>query len=375
MRLKAQLQRWQMAEIVDAATVQRIEAYEESRHGFRFSTAMFGLGALAIVLGVAAVVGSNWDAIPATFKLIAHTLMNLALTAGILHATRTEQTVARETMLFLQAGFTLTFIALIGQIYQTGAPLWQALALWLVITSPFLFFLTRAKFTIASWILGFWTTLGMAAETVAYHLGPAHLDVAFYTLIPFLMIGLGEWKALRTHWPVWPALLTVGGYALTAWVVSWAQLAWIEEFGYNFSDYTAHFYPAFFAGLAASGALVALRRAKYLEAKPYIADVFMLVSVVAGFMPFLTPHPRWPVVGAGLFMAYWAMIGWTGLRLGYRGLLNTAIVIIALRLVIVYIEVFGNLLSTGVGLIASGVLLMALVWGTGKLIRKLGQPA
>jgi uncharacterized membrane protein len=86
MRLKAQLQRWQIAEIIDAATVQRLEAYEESRHGFRFGTAMFGLGALAILLGVAAVVGSNWDAIPPTFKLLANTLMNLALTAGILHA-------------------------------------------------------------------------------------------------------------------------------------------------------------------------------------------------------------------------------------------------------------------------------------------------
>jgi uncharacterized membrane protein len=364
MRLKAQLQRWQIAEIIDAATVQRLEAYEESRHGFRFSTAMFGLGALAIVLGVAAVVGSNWDAIPTTFKLIAHALMNLALTAGILHAIRTERTVAREIMLFLLAGLTLTFIALIGQIHQTGAPPWQALALWLVITSPFLFVLTRAKFTIACRMLGFWTTLGVAAETVAYHLGPAHLDVAFYTLIPFLMIGMGEWRALRTRWPVWPSLLATGGYALTAWVVSWAQLAWIEEFGYNFRDYTTHFYPAFFAALAASGALMALRYAKYLEAKPYITDVFMLVSVVAGFMPFLTSHPRWPVVGAGIFMAYWALIGWTGLRLGYRGLLNAAIVIMALRLVIVYIEVFGDLLSTGVGLIASGVLLIALVWGT-----------
>ncbi|MGH6841629.1 MAG: DUF2157 domain-containing protein, partial [Methylocella sp.] len=349
MRLKTQLQRWQTAEIIDAPLARRIEAYEESRHGFRFSTAMFGLGALAIVLGVAAVVGSNWDAIPATFKLIAQTLLNLALAAGILHAIRTERTAAREIMLFLLAGFTLTLIALIGQIYQTGAPLWQALALWLVITSPFLFFLARAKFTIACWMLSFWTALGMAAETVAYHLGPMRLDAAFYALIPFLMIGTGNWRILRTRWPVWPSLLAMGGYALTAWVVSWAQLAWIEEFGYGVHDYTTHIYPAFFAALAASGALPALRRAKYLEAKPYIADLFMLVSVVAGFMPFLMPHPHWPVAGAGIFMAYWALIGWTGLRLGYRGLLNAAIVIIALRLAIVYIEVFGDLLSTGAG--------------------------
>jgi hypothetical protein len=86
-------------------------------------------------------------------------------------------------------------------------------------------------------------------------------------------------------------------------------------------------------------------------------------------------HPHWPVVGAGIFMAYWALIGWTGLQLGYRALLNAAIVIIALRLVVVYVEVFGNLLSTGVGLIVSGALLIALVWAAGKLIRKLGQSA
>ena len=59
--------------------------------------------------------------------------------------------------------------------------------------------------------------------------------------------------------------------------------------------------------------------------------------------------------------------------MGHRGVLKLAIVVIALRLVVVYVEVFGSLLSTGVGLIASGVLLIALVWAAGKLIRKLGQ--
>jgi uncharacterized membrane protein len=375
MRLKTQLQRWQTAEIIDGATAQRIEAYEGSKQGFRFSTAMFGLGALAMVLGVAAVVASNWDAIPATLKLLAHVVLNAALAAGVLFAIRTERTTAREILLFLLAGVTLTFIALIGQIYQTSAPLWQALALWLLIASPFLFFLTRAKFTVACWILAFWTTLGAAAETVEHHLGPVHLDVAFYTLVPFLMIGIGAWKALRARWPVWPALLVAGGYVLIAFAVSCGQLAWIEEFDYNFHDQRAHLFPAFFAALAASGALLALRYAKYLDPAPLVASLFLLVSVLAGFMPLLMRHPHWPVVGAGIFMAYWALIGWTGLQLGYRALLNAAIVIIALRLVVVYVEVFGNLLSTGVGLIVSGALLIALVWAAGKLIRKLGQSA
>jgi hypothetical protein len=375
MSLKAQLQRWQLAEVIDGATARRIEAYEGSKQGFRFSTAMFGLGALAIVLGLAAVVASNWDAIPATLKLPAHAVFNAALAAGILYAIRTERTAAREILLFLLAGGTLTFIALIGQIYQTDAPLWQALALWMIIASPFLFFLTRAKFTIACWILAFWITLATAADAVAYNLGPMRLDVTFYTLVPFLMIGIGEWKALRACWPNWPSLLTAGGYALIACAVSGAQLAWINEFDHELHEYRAHLFPAFFAGLTACGVLLALRYAKYLGASPLVTSVFLVVSVLVGFTPLVTSHPHWPVVGAGLFMAYWALIGWTGLQLGYRGLLNAAIVVIALRLVVVYIEVFGNLLSTGVGLIASGALLIALVWATGKLIRKLGLSA
>lgn len=373
MSLKAQLQRWQLAEVIDGATARRIEAYEGSKQGFRFSAAMFGLGALAIVLGLAAVVASNWDAIPATLKLAAHAVFNAALAAGILYTIRTERTAAREILLFLLAGVTLTFIALIGQIYQTGAPLWQALVLWLLITSPFLFLLTRLRFTVVCWILSFWTTLGTAAEAVEIHLGPAHLDVVFYTLVPFLMIGIADWKALRERWPVWPSLLAAGGYVLITWVVSVAQLAWIDEFDFKLHEQRAHLFPAFFAGLAGSGALLALRYAKYLEASPLVASIFLLVSVLAGFTPLLTQHPHWPVVGAGMFMAYWALIGWTGLQLGYRGLLNAAIVIIALRLMVVYVEVFGNLLSTGTGLIASGALLIALVWTAGKLIRKLGQ--
>jgi len=172
---------------------------------------------------------------------------------------------------------------------------------------------------------------------------------------------------------LWPRLTTVAGYALIACVVSAAQLAWIDEFDREFREHRAHLFPAFLAALAAASAMAALRRVKWLEANSLVATIFLFVSVVAGFAPLLLRHPHWPVVGAGIFIAYWALIGWSGLRLGHRGVLNLAIVVIALRLVVVYVEVFGSLLSTGVGLIASGVLLIALVWAAGKLIRKLGQ--
>jgi len=375
MSLKTQLQRWRTAEVIDAVTAQRIQAFEDSNQTFGFSAAMFGLGALAIVLGVAAVVASNWDAIPAAAKLAAHGALLAALAAGAFYAAQTGRAALREILLFLSFGLTLTGIALIGQIYQTGAPLWQALALWLLVASPFLFLLARAKFTVACWIASLWTTLGTAGDSVERFLGPTHLDVAFYTLVPLLMIGIGECKALRARWPTWPWMLTAGGYALIACAVSAAQLAWIDEFDRDFWRRSANIFPAFCAALAVASAWMALRRAKWLEANSPVADLFLFASILVGFAPLLLRHPHWPVVGAGVFMAYWALIGWSGSRLGSRGLLNLAIVVIALRLVVVYVELFGSLLSTGFGLIASGALLIALVWAAGKLIRKLGQSA
>ncbi len=375
MRLKAQLQRWRTAEIIDAPTAQRIEAYEGSKRGLRFSTAMFGLGALAMVLGVAAVVASNWDAIPATAKLAAHAALNAGLAAGVLAAIRAERPAAREILLFLLAGATLTFIALTGQIYQTDAPLWQALAFWLCLVSPVLFFLARARFTVVCWILSFWTTLGFAVDAVEAHLGPLNLDMAFYTLTPFLMIAVGASRALQARWPIWPAMLLGAGYVLVAVATSSAQLAWHDDFDLRIHGHRAHVFPAFFAALAASFALFLLSQKRYLTPAPSVTSLFLPVSVLIGFAPLLTRHPDLPVVGAGLFMVYWALIGWMGLQSGYRSLLNTAVISIALRLVVVYVEVFGDLLSTGVGLIASGALLIAVVWGVGKIIRWTGRSA
>lgn len=375
MRLKAQLQRWRSADIIDDATAERIQVYEKSRQGFHFSTAMFGLGALAMILGAVAIVASNWDVIPAAAKLLAHALLNAGLAVAVLRAIQVNQPRAREVFLFLLAGATLTFIALIGQIYQTGAPLWQALVLWLGITSPFLFFLTRAKLTAACWILAFWATLGAAAETIEHRLGPLHLDLVFYGVVPFVMIAIGDWTALRTRWPVWPATFATGGYVLITVAVSAAQLAWIDGNNLDLETHRTQLSAAFYATLAASLALLALRYARVFEPAPLAAKLFPLISVLIGFAPLLIPHTNWPVVGAGVFMAYWALVGWTGLQSGYRSLLNLAIIVVALRLVIVYVEVFGDLLSTGVGLIATGALLIAVVWMTGKLIRRLGKLA
>ena len=44
-------------------------------------------------------------------------------------------------------------------------------------------------------------------------------------------------------------------------------------------------------------------------------------------------------------------------------LINTAALLAALRIFVGYIQVFGNLLTTGIGLIATGLLILVFIWG------------
>jgi uncharacterized membrane protein len=49
--------------------------------------------------------------------------------------------------------------------------------------------------------------------------------------------------------------------------------------------------------------------------------------------------------------------------------------LLALRILVVYFEVFGSLLDTGVGLVTGGLLTLLIAWFWQKKVRKLGQRA
>ena len=61
------------------------------------------------------------------------------------------------------------------------------------------------------------------------------------------------------------------------------------------------------------------------------------------------------------FCALWLAIAWAAAAFNRRGLVNLATHLVGLRLVIVYVELFADLLTTGIGLIVSGVLLLTIV--------------
>jgi hypothetical protein len=89
--------------------------------------------------------------------------------------------------------------------------------------------------------------------------------------------------------------------------------------------------------------------------------LLVLASVLTG-LGVLLPHAPIAMLGALGFIMVWALVAWCGYRANAMQLVNLATAVIAARIFITYVEVFGSMLATGAGLIVSGVLLLALAW-------------
>ncbi len=373
MKVEKYLTRWRNAGIVDSVTASRILEFESKCSGFGFGNMLIRMAGLAIFLGIAAVIGSNWDQIPASLKISTHTILNVAVAVFLFRhiQLKREKTVWFDFFVALLAGLTLTFIALIGQIYQTQEPTWKALTFWLVLTTPFWLGLGEGrKHVVRLWVLAFLVTYAFFAFD-----GPTkdlQARALLVTLLPFGMIALGQSKHLRKLSELTFEQISFAGFILVVVGTSAAQIVWRDHELTQANEISIAWRTAT-AAFVAVLAIVFARYRKGLVSMPADIDVLLISSVFICAAPFLIPHNDWSALGAGIVMIYWAFCGWAGSRAGYPRAINIASIFIALRLVVVYIEIFGSLLQTGVGLIVSGLLLIALVVGTRRAMGLFGQ--
>jgi len=137
---------WHEAGLIDAITRDRLLAYEAEHARPLALWAVFGIGALAIGLGLVSVIAANWEDIPGQLRLSVHlALIVAALAALFLREQRLAEASpwAVEALLFVTAALGLTFFGHLGQVYQPSSPLWQPLATWLVLFAPLLLLMGR----------------------------------------------------------------------------------------------------------------------------------------------------------------------------------------------------------------------------------------
>ena len=368
---------WHEAGLIDAETRDRLIAYEAAHSRPLLLWAVWGIGALAIGLGFVSVVAANWEDIPGLVRLAVH----LALIAGLLALLffREVQLAAKspwavEALAFITAALGLTFFGHLGQVYQSGAPLWQPLATWLVLFAPLLL-LTGRSWPTALAVLGgaVWTAWEYAGADGQYGVERSTLWsvwLALVTASPVLFAPVAAWARSRSARPdFWRRLEQLA----LAYAVAGASFACaIASVGGFHQERVAQDA----ASVTTAAVLIAAGIATIL-ARPGVSGR-MAGAIIAGaglLIPLAQLVDRATVPAALLFFALWGGIAAAALAASWRGVFQMAVGVIALRLVILSFELAADLLTSGFGLIVAGLMILGVAWVAVRVSKRFAPPA
>ena len=356
---------WHGAGLIDADTRDRLLAYDAAHSRPLALWAVWGIGALAIGLGFVSVVAANWEDIPGLVRLAIHLALIAALLALLF--LREERLAERspwavEALVFITAALGLTFFGHLGQVYQTSSPLWQPLAVWLALFAPLLL-LTGRSWPTALAVLGgaAWCASEYTSDRNGFN-GQApllrDLWLAFVLTLPVAFAPLSAWARARSARPdFWRRLeqlalaYAVGCASLVASVAGTEGLR---------DSNTANEW----ASLLLSGAVMALAGLGVVVARPGTSGR-MAGAIIVGagvVMPLAYLASDATVAAALLFFALWGGIAAAALTAHWRGVFQMAVGVIAVRLIILSFELAADLLTSGFGLIVSGVMILGVAW-------------
>lgn len=360
---------WHNAGLIDAGARDRLLAYEAAHSRPLVLWAVWGIGALAIGLGLVSVVAANWEDIPGLVRLAVHFALIGALIAALLAALfwREARIAERspwvvEALVFITAALGLAFFGHLGQVYQTSSPLWQPLAVWLALFVPLLL-TTGRSWPSALAVLGgsVWCAFEYTSDRNGFD-GQApllrDLWLAFVLTLPVAFAPLAAWARARSARPeFWRRLeqlalaYAVGCASLVASVAGTEGLR---------DSNTANEW----ASLLLSGAVMVLAGLGVVAARRTTPGR-MAGAIIAGaglVMPLAYLASDATVPAALLFFALWGGIAAAALAAQWRGVFQMAVGVIALRLIILSFELAADLLTSGFGLILSGVMILGVAW-------------
>ena len=362
MNIYSKLSDWQKRGLITAEQQQKITDYENNVRRPMLYQALLFLSCFCIGIGVIAVIAANWEAIPAAVKLGVDFALLCTAAWGVWHSRRKGRNLAAEALLTAFALLVLGSIGLVGQIYHLPAHGLSALLFWSVLTFPLLFLSSKPLFP-GLWFIGFFLSLYDRLSDYRWFADfinrlfdrNANFGIwsgLFAMLVFYRLLQMLPHPAIQKAW----RHLTVFAFAFCAFVLDAFSL---KDWSYFRTDNVSLGWTVWgLSALALAGFAFACRKTSL---RPGIA-----AAAVIFVYAFLTDMlPAWEDETSALMMiALLSVAGIYAYRHNYPRLLNVSTVLIALRFFGVYLEVFGSILSTGMGLIVSGLAFaaIAVIW-------------
>lgn len=372
---KKKVRQWQDAGLISPAQADAIFTWEQDNKAGKFGRGLVGLGLFAMLMGVLSIIAANWYAIPAAVKIGAHLLLNAGVAYIAWRAVTNDKDIVREGAALAFFILTLTLMVLVGQVFQLDGTLTALTATWMIITLPFMWFFGYRHLSGIPWMIAFLASVTVAMSDNIPDL-PQYWQMFFVTavatLLPLGMIADGSLKIFQRAKPAYAEIFVRAGFALLAINATMATFYWLAPRYDELADLASaaglsytNGYLYLIAIFAAALGGIALRAVfgRYFVDDPArkMGTLFCVASVLMIALPLLIPTGASSIAAAIFFIAYWIFIGWLGQQLAWSRLISLSIVLVAIRIFAIYVEVFGDMLSTGVGLIVGGAVLLGLI--------------
>lgn len=370
MNLNKKISEWQQAKLISMAQGEAISAYESRHKKPVLLYALFFLSIFCIGLGIISLIASNWQEIPAIAKLAADILLLGAVGLGLLRVMRQGNDLGREILIILDALLILGSIGLVGQIYQLQPSGYKALLLWSGLTAPLLL-LTRKSLLAIVWLPTFVISLSDSLNhynwfvefyTALSHIFPFGLAISALLLWAAIYYGLrliirNRFSGIIRANRLWMSTTIV----LLIFILDFfAGNIWVADFLISYNNYN-------FNPLAV--ALVVLVLSGLGWYVYYSRQSFLIINVLSTLFVFAISYYFLPandtfieIWGFLLTFSCLVMVVLYGVKYNRGRIVNLATGLIALRIFIVYLQVFGSLLDTGIGLVVSGLVFLAIIW-------------
>ncbi|MCC6811234.1 MAG: DUF2157 domain-containing protein [Deltaproteobacteria bacterium] len=374
-RIERKLSEWREHGLLDAAQVARIEAHERSKQGgARWVVWAFAaVGALAVIAGIISLVAANWDDIPDGIKLGAGLVLLIAAMLGARAADHQGHDWIRDLALLLHQGLVLAMIGLVAQVYHLSGHPYRPFAAAFALAIPAALVGRRAILCDAAIYLGLqalwlWLVERELMEELWKHFRAPQLLVA----IAALFIATAPYLRAET----WARALHRWAFMLTGVSLMTAAFAWGDGKHFWVQPWMQPEWPLvlMLVALAAAG-ISRWRQHRRVEPAAFIAACIAATFVVsAAWVPPWSHLPQ-QAIGFAFFCAFCVAYTFAGAAAGSKQAVNAGSFALAVRIFVLFFELFSDLTDTGIGLIITGVLLVSIAYGWWRLRVLIPVPA
>lgn len=377
MNIAKKLELWQQEKLISIEQTKAILNFESQSRKPIFMYYLLALGLFCIGLGIVSLIASNWQMIPAPIKLFLDLVLLLGVAWGLYDTNAKGKLWVFEGLTLFYAILILASIGLIAQIYQIQPDGYKAYLLWSILVFPMVIYTSRIALPII-WLPVLSVSGLDLLDNIPFFARIMDIlgrSFPFAISISGILVLSFVYRFLAVNFRTRLASLIK---SMKFWLVfDIVIMILIMDFLGGNSFHTDFGSKLFNHGNQWSTLVIAILIigtvgfGYFSNKHNYSRLLTCVMAILLGFSLIYIVLPNnetmlnlWGFLLSSSVLC--CLVAYALLK-SRRRLLNLTTALIALRIFIVYLQVFGTLLLTSIGLIVSGFVFLAILYAWRRL--------